>query len=81
MLTKKIEIDQIEVTRDGHVQVRSVTIIEEDGVLIGKSLHRHVIAPGDDYSSEDVKVQAICAVAHTDKVVSEYKASQTAKGA
>jgi hypothetical protein len=49
----------------------------ENGEQLNSTLHRHVIAPGNDYSAEDARVQAICAAVHTDEVIAAYKASQT----
>jgi hypothetical protein len=79
MALEKIEIvDRIEVVENGSVQVRTKTAIKEDGVEISGSFHRHVVAPGDDYSGEDARVQAICAATHTADVVAAYKAAQEA---
>lgn len=76
MALEKIEIvDRIEVIESGVVQVRTKTAIMEDGKQISGNFHRHVVAPGDDYSAEDARVQAICAATHTAKVVAAYKAS------
>lgn len=80
MLNKKTEVDQIEVTASGHVQVRTATIIEENGAAISKTFHRHVISPGQDYSAEDARVQAICATTHTADVIAAYKAATAAQG-
>jgi hypothetical protein len=77
MLEKVIAVDRIEVVENGNVQVRTKTAIKEDGVEISSKYHRHVVAPGDDYSSEDARVQAICAAMHTAAVVSAYQAAQT----
>jgi len=76
-LEKKIVIDLIETIENGCVQVRTCTRILEDGTQIGGTFHRHVVAPGDDYSVEDARVQAICTVVHTDEVIAAYKAAQT----
>ena len=75
-LEKKVVADLIEVVENGSVQVRTKTAILEDGVEISSKFHRHVVAPGDDYSAEDAKVQAICKATHTKEVVAAYKASQ-----
>jgi len=48
----------------------------EDGKQISGAYHRHVVSPGDDYSAEDARVQAICAAVHTDEVIAAYKAAQ-----
>ena len=78
MALEKVKIvDRIEVIENGCMQVRTKTAILEDGKQISGTFHRHVIAPGDDYSAEDSRVQAICAATHTAAVVSAYQAAQT----
>jgi hypothetical protein len=80
-MLEKIEIvDRIEVVENGSVQVRTKTAIMENGKQISGNFHRHVVAPGDDYSREDARVQAICAATHTAAVVSAYQAVQAAQG-
>jgi archaellum component FlaF (FlaF/FlaG flagellin family) len=74
-LTKTEIVDRIEVLENGSVQVRTKTAIMEDGKQISGTFHRHVVAPGDAYSKEDARVQAICKATHTSAVVSAYKAS------
>jgi hypothetical protein len=73
-LSKIILADQIEIVENGCVQVRTATKIVEDGKELNRTFHRHVVAPGDDYSNEDAKVQAICAAVHTPEVVAAYQA-------
>jgi len=73
-LEKQTVVDKIEVTEMGHVQVRTATRIVEDGNVISQSYHRHVVAPGQDYSNEDPKVQGICSAVHTAETVSAYEA-------
>ena len=75
-LEKVISVDLIEVVENGCIQVRTKTAIKEDGVEISTKFHRHVVAPGDDYSQEDDRVQAICKATHTAAVVAAYKAAQ-----
>lgn len=74
MLEKIVSVDLIEVIENGSVQVRTKTAIKEDGVEISSKFHRHVVAPGADYSQEDAKVQAICASIHTAEVIAAYQA-------
>jgi len=75
-LEKVISVDLIEVIESGAVQVRTKTAILEDGKQISGSFHRHVVAPGADYSNEDARVKAICAATHTAAVVAAYQAAQ-----
>jgi hypothetical protein len=80
MLEKTQVVDKIEVAENGAVQVRTATRVSEDGVVISQSYHRHVVAPGADYSGEDARVQAICAATHTNDVIAAYKAATAAQG-
>jgi hypothetical protein len=75
-LEKNVVVDKIEVLESGAVQVRTKTAILEDGEQISGTFHRHVVAPGDDYSAEDARVQAICAATHTPDVVAAYAEAQ-----
>ena len=75
-LEKIAVVDKIEVTESGHVQVRTATRIVEGGAILSQSFHRHVVAPGDDYSQEDERVRAICAAVHTPEVIAAYQAPQ-----
>ena len=76
MLEKQIVVDLIETIENGAVQVRTCTRIIEDGKQLSSTFHRHVVAPGNDYSAEDAKVQAICAAVHTADVIEAYKLAQ-----
>jgi len=76
-LTERTEEDKIEIVGTfKHVQVRTATIIERDGVEISRSFHRHVVNPGDDTTNESAEVQAICAAVHTADIIAAYQASQ-----
>ena len=85
--TKTIVPDKFEVLELGPVQVRTATIIEEDGVELTRSFHRHVVVPSDkssgswedtDISGEDQRVQDICNAAWTPEVKAAYQAQQDA---
>ena len=74
-LTKEQKVDKIEIVGDyKHVQVRTATVVSEDGVELSRSYHRHVIAPGSDISGETAEVQAICTSVHTNEVKAAYQA-------
>ena len=75
-LEKVVKVDLIEVVENGVVQVRTKTAIMEEGKQISGTFHRHVIVPGQDYSGEDARVQAICAATHTPEVIAAYEAAQ-----
>ena len=74
-LTERTVEDKIEIVGDyKHIQVRTATVIERDGVEISRSFHRHVVSPGDDVSGESAEVQAIVAAVHTAEVIAAYEA-------
>ena len=62
-LTERKVIDLIEILESGHLQIREANIIEKDGVVIAKTFHRYVIAPGEDVSDKEQKIQDIAAAA------------------
>ena len=74
-LTERTAEDKIEIVGDfKHIQVRTATVIERDGVEISRSFSRHVVAPDADVSGESAEVQAIAAAVHTDEVKAAYAA-------
>ena len=74
-LTERTVEDKIEIVGDfKHIQVRTATVIERDGVEISRSFSRHVVAPDADVSGESAEVQAIAAAVHTDEVKAAYAA-------
>jgi hypothetical protein len=75
-LEKNVVVDNIEIIENDRVQVRTKTTIFDDGKQISEIFHRHIVAPGDDYSAEDSRVQAVCAAIHTADVVAAYAAEQ-----
>jgi len=79
-LTERTEQDKIEVVGQfKHVQVRTATVIERDGVEISRSYHRHVVAPDADITGESTEVQNICNVVHTQAVKDAYAAHLAAQ--
>lgn len=79
-LTKTTTNDKIEVLQlaAGYpvVQVRTATIIAEDGVEISRTFHRHVLTPDADLSGADADVVAIASAVFTDEARAAYAASQ-----
>mgnify|MGYP001453819972 CR=1 FL=1 len=83
-ITKTLENDKIEVVNKWNIQVRTATIIKEDGTELTRSFHRKVIVPGTldasdnlvdtNISGEDADVQAICNAAWTTQVKADFKA-------
>jgi hypothetical protein len=74
-LIEKQLVDLVELIQTNHIQVRTANIIEKDGTEIARTFHRHVLAPGDDVSGQDPKVQAIANAVWTEEVIAAYQAS------
>ncbi len=83
-ITKTTENDKIEVVNKWNIQVRTATVIKEDGTELTRSFHRKVLVPGTldasdnlvdtDISGEDADVQAICNAAWTSQVKTDFTA-------
>ena len=83
-ITKTLENDKIEVVNKWNIQVRTATVIKEDGKELTRSFHRKILTPGTldasdnlvdtNISGEDSDVQAICNAAWTTQVKADYKA-------
>ena len=73
MLEKQISFDH-SVTEFGHIQVRCITRIIEDGKEISKAYHRHVLSPGDNVDAQDDRSKLIAQAIWTPKVIAIYKA-------
>jgi len=92
-ITKSIIVDKCEVVSVGStyatdewklVQVRTATVIKEDGVELTRTYHRKVLSPGTlndgattitdtDISGEDASVQAICNAVWTTSVKEAFR--------
>jgi hypothetical protein len=87
-ITKEVVVEKIEVVGGWNVQVATDIKIIEDSKEIGRSRHRHVLAPytsskdsdgkwthtDTDISSEATEVQAVANAVWTDTVKANYKA-------
>jgi len=74
-LTKETIEDKIEIVGEyKHVQVRTATVVKEDGVELSRSFSRKVIQPTDDITGESAEVQAICNAVHTQDIKDAYQA-------
>ena len=73
-LTKEVIEDKIEVVGEyKEVQIRTATIVKEDGVELTRSFNRKVLQPDADISKESSEVQGICNAVWTDDVKKAYK--------
>ena len=81
-LEKTIKEDKIEVVDLVEwkcVNVRTATIIMDDGVEISRSFTRHCIFPTSDWSSASAEVKAICEAVHNDTTKAAFKAHKEAE--
>jgi hypothetical protein len=94
-ITKEIIEDKIEVVGDcKEIQVRTATVIKEDGVELSRSFHRHVLHcvssikndddswthTDTDVSGESTEVQGIATAVWTTTVKNAKKAANEAAG-
>ena len=94
-LIKEITQDKIEVVgASKSIQVRTATVIKEDGVELSRSFHRHALVcvnsvkndddswthTDTDVSSESAEVQAIAAAVWTDAVKAVAKTANENTG-
>ena len=79
-LTKETQIGKIEVVgKHKFVQVRTDTVVMEDGNELSRQYHRHSLAPDAVITNEHSEVQAVCNAVWTQDVKDAYatfKASQ-----
>ena len=88
-ITKTLENDKIEIVNKWDIQVRTATVIKEDGTELTRTFHRKILVPGalkggdgadkddlvvTDLSGEDADVQAICNAAWTAQVKTDFTA-------
>lgn len=80
-LTKTTKNDKIEVLQlaAGYpvIQVRTATVIAEDGVEISRTFHRHVLTPDADIAQENLDVYVIAKEVFTDAAKAAYAATLT----
>jgi hypothetical protein len=72
-LSKTVLVDKIEVLERAQVQVRTATVIAEDGVELSRSFHRHVLEPGDDTTGQDDRVVAVADATWTAAVLTAWE--------
>jgi hypothetical protein len=94
-ITKEIVEDKIEIVGDYKtIQVRTATVIKEDGVELTRSFHRHAVDcvssvkneddswthTDTDVSSESTEVQAIATAVWTDAIKAAKKTANENAG-
>ena len=73
-ITKRLEYKE-EILPNQVIQIRTTTVVEEDGVELARNHHRHVVVPGQDVTGEVQEVQDIANALWTADVIAAYQAS------
>jgi hypothetical protein len=78
-LEKSTAEDKIEIIDFGDfkcLQIRTATIIKDDGVEASRTFHRHTVGPNDDISEQTDEVKALAAIYFTDAAKAAAKKAQ-----
>ena len=72
-INKETQIGKIEVVgKHKFVQVRTDTVVIEDGEELSRKYHRHVLYPDAVIANEHTEVQAVCNAVWTQDVKDAY---------
>ena len=73
-ITKETQIGKIEVVgKYKSVQVRTDTVVMEDGEELSRKYHRHALMPDADITNEHADVQAVCNAVWTQSIKDAYR--------
>ena len=76
-LEKTTTDDKIEIVSDfKHLNIRTATVVSEDGTELSCSFHRRVITPDMDVSGESAEIQGIAAAVWTDQIKAAWQTFQ-----
>ena len=72
-ITKETQIGKIEVVgKYKSVQIRTDTVVMEDGEELSRKYHRHALMPDAVITDEHSEVQAVCNAVWTQEVKNAY---------
>ena len=77
-LEKSTKQDKLEIVDVGdwkNIQVRTATIVTDDGTQLSKSFHRHVVDPNSDLTDESDEVKNLAEIYFTDDAKAKHKAA------
>tara|TARA_Y100000401_G_scaffold80808_1_gene66222 strand:- start:60 stop:323 length:264 start_codon:yes stop_codon:yes gene_type:complete len=80
-LEKTVKDDKLEIVDVGDwkvIQVRTATIITDDGKEISRTFNRHVVNPNSDLTNESDEVKKLAEIYFTDDAKSKHKAAMEA---
>jgi len=80
-LTKKVITGKREILEDGQIQVRTDTVIEEDGIELSRTYHREVLTPGQSLAGKPDEVSRVANAEWIPDVVNKFKAAEAARNA
>ena len=75
-LEKIVKEDKIELVDMGdwkNIQVRTATMVVEDGTEISRTFHRHVVDPNSDLTNESEEVKKLAEIYFTDEAKAKHK--------
>ena len=81
-LEKSTKDDKIEIVDMGDwkvLQVRTATIVTDDGAELSRTFHRHVVSPNDDVSGETDEIKSLASTYFTDDAKAKHKAHMDAQ--
>ena len=77
-ITKETQIGKIEVVGQyKSVQVRTDTVVMEDGEELSRKYHRHALSPDAVITGEHAEVQAVCNAVWTQAIKDAYATFKT----
>ena len=78
--TKEDKIEIVDVADWKVIQIRTATIVTDDGVELSRSYSRRVLNPDADVSGESAEVQAFAAVIFTDAAKTAFQSHDHSPG-
>jgi hypothetical protein len=79
--TKTTIVDRLAVLEHGQLEVRTATVVAEDGVELTRTFRRRGFDPGDDVTDQSQRVQDVAAATWTADILTAWAASEAAKAA
>ena len=81
-LEKTTKDDKIEIVDQGDwkvLQVRTATTVTDDGNVLSKTFHRHVVSPNNDLSDESEEVKKLGEIYFSEEAKAKHKAHMDAQ--
>ena len=79
MLTKTTTLDALTIKANGVLELRTKVSVDDDGDIIGFRYNRQIFEPGDDVSSQPVKLRSVANLIWTPAVIAAYEAEKAAR--